>query len=203
MGKVKEFIDTIGDLVLNEPSKPGYDAGEKRGREGKNKNPYRTWTETDRKTKLKFFLQGSSAIASWNQQYNRGYNTALQLQTLKYVLNDNNTTNNYSTNNKTNTSMARRGASGSSVRNIEFQLELAEDLKKYLQGFQGRLDGAIKNYENRYNNFGNVMLANFHSKFGENLEETRRAINDLIERINEEDIPTIDEYISNLQPLLY
>jgi hypothetical protein len=148
---------------------------------------------------FKSFIHGNDTMDKYAETYNRVYDAVLQSEALKQVMKDDtgvSDTNNNIINNRTNTNMANSG-------NIEFQIELAEQLKKYLQGFQERLNHTIQHYENRYNGFGNVMIENFHSKFEENFEETKSAINALIERINDEDIPTIDEYIEKLENLLY
>jgi hypothetical protein len=68
MAKI-DTLKEIEDIGFKDASQTGIDAGEKRAVEGKDKNPFRTVTETDLKTKAKFLVQGDTALDSWNKGY--------------------------------------------------------------------------------------------------------------------------------------
>jgi hypothetical protein len=78
MGKIK-------DILFNDASQEGYEAGKKRAGEGEDKSPFRTFTETDLVTKAKFMVQGTPAIDSWNDAYDDAYETTMRAKIVSEV----------------------------------------------------------------------------------------------------------------------
>jgi hypothetical protein len=146
---------------------------------------------------LKFAVHGSHAIDTYNKGYNDGYETAMKAKLVSEVsqnapikseiINNNN--------NHISTSMAKRN----SQHSFAFQIELAEDLKRYLHGFQDRLGVIAENYKTKYENLGNVMMEEFHEQFSENYEDSIKIISDLVDQINDNDIPYVEKYIDYLE----
>ena len=83
----------------------------------------------------------------------------------------------------------------------EFQIELAEELKKYLHGFQERLGNVAQNYQKKSHDLYEAgMMDEFHQKFEQDyVQETIRKIANVVEQINERDIPFIVKYINHLE----
>ena len=81
------------------------------------------------------------------------------------------------------------------------QIELAEDLKKYLHGFQERLGDVAQNYKNKCNDlFEAGMMDETFKDFEQNyMQETIQKIANVVEQINERDIPFIEKYIDYLE----
>ena len=103
------------------------------------------------------------------------------------IINNNN-------NHKINSNMAQN-----QLIRKHFQLELAEELKSYLHNFQERLGVIADKYKHKYENLGNVMMAEFHEEFSENYENTIKIIRDLVDQINDNDIPHVEKYIDWLE----
>ncbi|MDR3286367.1 MAG: hypothetical protein LBT27_02870 [Prevotellaceae bacterium] len=84
---------------------------------------------------------------------------------------------------------------------FQHQLELADNLKKYLHGFQERLGAAAQHYKNECNQIGEAgMMDEVFEDFTQNyMEATIQKIADLIEQINECDIPFVEKYIEYLE----
>ena len=91
-----------------------------------------------------------------------------------------------------------------SRQSIENQIFFVEDLKKYLQGFQERLSLAGQSYQNKSLSLYDAgMMDEFQKKFDqEYVQETIRAIGQVVERINECDIPFIERYKAKLEDTL-
>ena len=177
----------MADILNSNDYKRGFDDGKADAMAEKDKNYNRSGMS------LKFAIHGSPAIDTYNKGYNAGYETAIkskltsevsQTQPIRTEIINN------SNNHKINSKMAD---------SKEFQLELAEDLKSYLHGFQERLGIIADKYKNKYENLGNVMITEFHEEFSENYENTIKIISDLVEHINDNDIPHVEKYINWLE----
>ena len=93
-----------------------------------------------------------------------------------------------------NTIMARQTS-------FSHQIELAEDLKKYLHGFQERLGSVAQNYKDKCNNLyeGGMMEETFKDFEQNYMQETIQKIANVVVQINERDIPFIEKYIDYLE----
>ena len=87
---------------------------------------------------------------------------------------------------------------------FEAQLELAEELRRYLHGLQVRLGAVVGQYKQYAAKLYEArMVDEVHQKFVSNyVEETTSKINTVIELINEQDIPFVDGYIKDLEVLI-
>jgi type I site-specific restriction endonuclease len=106
---------------------------------------------------------------------------------------------NHNKNNKitiNNTVMARQTS-------FSHQIELAEELRKYLHGFQERLGDVAQNYKNKCNDlFEAGMMDETFEDFEQNyMQETISKVANVVEQINERDIPFIEKYIADLEEL--
>jgi len=83
------------------------------------------------------------------------------------------------------------------------ELALAEDLKKYLNTLQERLNIVQMQYWNKSNDLSQAgMMEEVYSKFvQEYVSETTQKIKDVVSQINERDIPFIERYIAYLSSL--
>ena len=83
------------------------------------------------------------------------------------------------------------------------ELALAEDLKKYLNTLQERLNIVQMQYWNKSNDLSQAgMMEEVYSKFvQEYVSETTQKIKDVVSQINERDIPFIERYIAYLNSL--
>ena len=80
------------------------------------------------------------------------------------------------------------------------QIELAEDLKRYLHGFQERLRLAAQSYQQKSNTLYEAgMFDEFQMKFEQYVQQTTRLIANVVEHINESDIPFIERYKAKLE----
>jgi hypothetical protein len=81
------------------------------------------------------------------------------------------------------------------------QIELAENLKNYLHGFQERLGDVAQNYKNKCNDlFEAGMMDETFKDFEQNyMQETIQKIANVVTQINERDIPFIEKYIDYLE----
>ena len=93
-----------------------------------------------------------------------------------------------------NTIMARQTS-------FSHQIELAEDLKKYLHGFQERLGSVAQNYKDKCNNLYEAgMMEETFKDFEQNyMHETIQKIANVVVQINERDIPFIEKFIDYLE----
>ena len=88
---------------------------------------------------------------------------------------------------------------------FDYQIELAEELKKYLHGFQDRLSYVGQKYREYSDNLYEAgMLDEPHRNFSENyMEVTVQKIDSLVAQINECDIPFVERYIAGLEEMQY
>jgi hypothetical protein len=95
---------------------------------------------------------------------------------------------------KNNSNMARQTS-------YEYQIEIAEGLKKYLHNFQDRLGVVAQQYQSKCNDLhGAGMMEETHQKFEqEYVHETIRQIAQVVDRINACDIPFIEKHIAALE----
>jgi len=181
--------DTIADVVFNDASQEGNEAGKKRTQEGKNKSPFRTVTETDLKTKAKFLIQGDSALDSFNKSYDDAYEIAMRAKNVSDVSLDHqikNINNNY----KTSSSMAKNDF------RIERQIELLNQLLTSLNKTKSTVMATAGHYKKMYDSLGNTMLKNTVEEYYANYERTIKNIKKLVEEIDSIDIPFIKKEIS-------
>jgi len=87
---------------------------------------------------------------------------------------------------------------------IQNQIALAEDLKRYLHGFQERLSTAGQSYKNKSSSLYEAgMFDEFQKKFEQEfVQQTTQSISQVVERINDCDIPFIERYIAKLEDTL-
>ena len=80
------------------------------------------------------------------------------------------------------------------------QIELAEDLKKYLNNLHERLFFVTTDYNNKVNDIHQAgMMEEYYSKFvQEYVYETNQKIKEVVTQIHERDIPFIEKYIAYL-----
>jgi hypothetical protein len=140
----------------------------------------------------------------WNNTIISTNNTNISHTTTNNNVNTSNTTINNTVNNHTkinhnkitinNTIMARNTS-------FEHQLQLAEGLKGYLHGFQERLGDVAQNYKNKCNQLYEAgMMDEFHKDFEQNyMQATIQKIANVVEQINECDIPFIEKFIEYLE----
>ena len=92
-----------------------------------------------------------------------------------------------------NTIMARQTS-------FSHQIELAEELKRYLHGFQERLGVAAQNYQSKCNNLYEAgMMDEKHQDLEGYMHATINGIKNVVQQINEADIPFIERYIKYLE----
>lgn len=156
-------------------------------------------------------LHGSATMDKAAETYNKVFDAVLQAKAAKAVFGNNNeiflpeNQVNEQTN-KTeiinNQQINSNNMSKVSKNTFRFQMELAEDLKKYLRRVQEDLAEVAERYNKKYNNLGNVMMEEFHEEFCENYSETIKIISNLVKQIDANDIPHVDSYIKKLEPLV-
>jgi len=83
---------------------------------------------------------------------------------------------------------------------FEYQIELAEDLKKYLTGLQERLDVVSKDYMKKCDSLADAgMMQEDWLKFTQDYAQvTYHKIESVVTQINDCDIPFINKYIAKL-----
>ena len=172
----------------------GFKDGKAAAIAGKDKNFTRSGMSS------KFVIHGSVAIDSYNKGYHAGYEGAMQAKLSSQVSQTNpiwsevirNKNNNNNLTNSTN--MARQTS-------FSYQIELAEDLKNFLHQFQDSLSEIADNYVNRSNQLHEAgMMEEIFNTFESNyIEVTVAKIQDLINQINECDIPFVRKYIKYLE----
>ena len=81
------------------------------------------------------------------------------------------------------------------------QIQLAEDLKKYLTNLHERLFFVTTDYNNKVNDIHQAgMMEEYYSKFvQEYVYETNQKIKEVYTQIHERDIPFIEKYLDYLQ----
>ena len=91
-------------------------------------------------------------------------------------------------------------SSAMSEQSIEYQIVLANDLKKYLHELQERLRLAAQSYQQKsFSLYEAGMMDEFQLKFEqEYVKQTIRSIVQVVKQINECDIPFIERYIVKL-----
>jgi hypothetical protein len=179
------------DLFNSNDYQRGFNDGKSDALAGNDKNYTRSGIS------LKFAVLGSHAIDTYNQGYNDGYETAMKSR-LVSEMSQNEPIKTEIINNNINLN-SRNMAQGQ--LSFAYQIELAEDLKRYLHGFQEKLGAIANHYKNKYENLGNVMMAEYHEEFSENFENTIQIISNLIDQINDNDIPHVEKYIDNLESI--
>jgi len=87
------------------------------------------------------------------------------------------------------------------AKSYEQEIALADDLKKYLDNLQERLNFVSMNYWSKSNDLSQAgMMDEIYSKFVEEfVSETTRKIKEVVTQINECDIPYIEKYIAYLE----
>jgi predicted transcriptional regulator len=80
------------------------------------------------------------------------------------------------------------------------QIQLAEDLKKYLENLHERLFFVTTDYNNKVNDIHQAgMMEEYYSKFvQECVHETNQKIKEVVAQIHERDIPFIERYLAYL-----
>ena len=183
------------DIINSDDYLRGFNEGKDDALAGNNKHNWKVRFKAS--LSVKSAIHGSNAIRTYYQGYNAGYDTTMkskiasevsQTQPIRTEIINN------SNNHIINSNMPQN-----QITRIQFQLELAEDLKSYLHGFQERLGVIADKYKNKYENLGNVMIPDFHEEFTENYENSIKIISDLVNQINENDIPHVERYIDWLE----
>ena len=87
---------------------------------------------------------------------------------------------------------------------IRAQIEMAEELKRYLHGFQERLGAAAENYKKKCDDLYDAGMLREKIEYfqGNNLAETINRLAAVVETINDRDIPYIEKYIQQLEEML-
>ena len=83
---------------------------------------------------------------------------------------------------------------------FEYQIELAEGIKRYLHGLQERLGVVAQDYMRKCNDLADAgMMQEDWLKFTQDYAQvTYHKIESVVEQINECDIPFIEKYIAYL-----
>jgi len=130
-------------------------------------------------------------LKSFQDGYNTGYTDGLRKKNQIFA-NENNTVDNLTLNKNLKTTNMSKQTS------FAYQIELMEALKSYLDKFQDRLGAVAQNYENRVNDLyesGGMMHETYEDFYTNYLEVTKSKIQDLIDQINDEDIPFVERQI--------
>lgn len=90
------------------------------------------------------------------------------------------------------------------ITSYHAQLELAEELKKYLNGLQERLDVVIRHFEQEAGKLydAGMMDETFNDFVNNYMNETNNKIRSVIDIVNGRDIPFVDDYIGRLEELI-
>lgn len=88
----------------------------------------------------------------------------------------------------------------STQTSFSHQIQLAEELKKYLNNLHERLFFVTTDYNNKVNDIHQAgMMEEYYSKFvQEYVHETNQKIKEVYTQIHERDIPYIEKYIAYL-----
>ncbi len=145
---------------------------------------------------LKHAIHGKYALDTFTKGYNAGYESGLKE---KHTINK---TVDYTETNKFNTNNNLKHKTMARQTSFAHQLELMEALKSYLNGFQERLGAVAQNYESRVSELydaGGMMDETYEDFYNNYLEVTKSKIQNLINQINEEDIPFVEKQIDYLE----
>jgi archaellum component FlaC len=134
-------------------------------------------------------------LKSYQDGYNTGYTDGLRKKNQIFAIESNNENNSNHSNNLNSGNMGTRDVS------LDYQIELLEKMKSYLNGFQERLGAVGQTYKNQADEFYEMKgLDDIYEHFYPNyVEVTLQKIQDLINQINEQDINYIENQISNLE----
>lgn len=90
------------------------------------------------------------------------------------------------------------------ITSYEAQIELAEQLRRFLHGLQVRLGTVVSQYTKFAGDLYDAgMMDETHSDFINNyMVETNAKINGVIDNINERDIPFVNRYIQDLEDMM-
>jgi hypothetical protein len=186
----------IKEIIFKDASQEGYEAGEERAIKGKNKSPWRTWTETNGVTKAKFGVQGSSAIDSWNLAYDKAYATTMQAKIASEVSKTQPiTTETHNNNNNNNNFKDLENMQGNEFY-VERQIELLYQLMASLNKTKEIVYMTVSKYKRTYETLGNTMLQDTVIAFRENYERTVSNAATMVKQIDDIDIPFIKNEIS-------
>ena len=190
----------MADILNSNDYKRGFEDGKADAMAGHNKN----YSLSGGKFVLgvipipsaKFMFHDDKVIDSYNRGYNDGYETAMKTKLTSEVSHTQPIrTEIISNNNNTNLSgMAQQTT-------YSYQIELAEGLKSYLHNFQDRLGAVAQNYRDKGNQLHDAqMMGEDFANFSQNyIEVTVQKIQELINQINECDIPFVEKLINYLE----
>lgn len=90
------------------------------------------------------------------------------------------------------------------ITSYQAQLDLAEQLRRYLHGLQSRLGAVVSQYKQFAGQLYDAgMMDEVHNDFVTNfMAETNSLINSVIDNINERDIPFVNNYMQDLEEQL-
>jgi hypothetical protein len=134
-------------------------------------------------------------LDQWNLGYTKGYEETQSLTNARDILQNKQ---DHRTTTKINTNM-------SGQTNYNYQIELLESLKSYLNGFQERLGAVGESYEKKVQELydgGGMMEETFKTFYENYLEITKSKIQNLIDQINDSDIPFVEQQIENIESIL-
>jgi hypothetical protein len=96
------------------------------------------------------------------------------------------------------------GQSMSQGTSYDEQISLLEHLQAYLLNFQDGLATVSANYANKVNALGDsgMMRETYKAFSGQQLAETRQLIQNLVQHIDQDDIPAVKKEIQNCQEAL-
>ena len=206
MRNIKDYLDKFIDIgfVADDSQETAKWAIED-ALAGKTKNCWRGTRIISWKTSL----HGSASMDKSAATYNKVYDAVLQARAAKMVFGENNEiflpenqVNEHTNKTKIINQLTNCNNMSKASNTFRFQMELAEDLKKYLRRVQEDLAEVAEKYDKKYNNLGNVMMEEFHEEFRENYSETIKIIKNLVEQIEGNDISLVDNYIKKLEPLV-
>lgn len=86
---------------------------------------------------------------------------------------------------------------------IRGQIEMAEELKRYLHGFQERLGAVAESYKKKCDDLydAGMLREKIETFISDNLAETTSKLSEVVESINDKDIPYLEKYIEQLESL--
>lgn len=168
-----------------------YDKGYKCGIEDGKKNNKRNAPWREEIKYLTAVINREHFWKSFHEGYNVGYLDGQRIRNNVFNEQDNQTNNNNNSNAK---NMSRQTS-------FSHQIELLEDLKSYLHGFQERLAIVAEKYERQVNELyeGGMMDETFNDFHDNYVEETKAKIQALINQINDSDIPFVEKEIDFLE----
>ena len=181
----------LSDIINSNDYRRGYKAGVQDALDGKDKNfSGMGWS-------LKFAIHGSKALDTYAQGYNTGNLDGLRKKNQIFAT-ENSGQNSINQNNINQNNTSKM----SNQTSFNYQVEIAEGLKSYLHGFQERLAAVAGQYERKVNELhdsGGMMDESYETFVSNYLEPTKQRIQDLIDQINDSDIPFVERYIDYLE----